>query len=164
MGGRTVVIVKKKKKEIVVSMYTKKGKPRIYTEGGGKKEHLEQNTRPLQNITSKQKVSLSFSFSFSLTLPSFFFFFFFFCQDRHKLYSLPFSSLFLCLLPHFDKLTNLNWIFLNHIQLYFFIIIANPSYIKFRLIVTKFSNFYILNLRQPYPHHTTSHHTKLHHL
>lgn len=54
--GGTVVIVKKKKKEIVVSMYTKKGKPRIYTEGG-KKEHLEQNTRPLQNITSKQKVS-----------------------------------------------------------------------------------------------------------
>ena len=46
----------KKKKEIVVSMYTKKGKPRIYTEGGGEK-HLEQNTRPLQNITSKQKVS-----------------------------------------------------------------------------------------------------------
>lgn len=39
-------------------MYTKKGKPRIYTEGGGgEKEHLKQNTRPLQNITSNQKVS-----------------------------------------------------------------------------------------------------------
>lgn len=45
-GGRTVVIVKKKKKEIVVSMYTKKGKPRIYTEGGGGKTFGTKYTTP----------------------------------------------------------------------------------------------------------------------
>lgn len=47
----------KKKKEIVVSMYTKKGKPRIYTEGGGGKRTFETKYTTLQNITSKQKVS-----------------------------------------------------------------------------------------------------------
>lgn len=45
-GGKDSCYCKKKKKEIVVSMYTKKGKPRIYTEGGGGKTFGTKYTTP----------------------------------------------------------------------------------------------------------------------
>lgn len=44
--GKDSCYCKKKKKEIVVSMYTKKGKPRIYTEGGGGKTFGTKYTTP----------------------------------------------------------------------------------------------------------------------